>query len=80
MSKWNVYLHKGDQDIYYGDLTKIAPIKKTVVIDKVRIKKSKEDYEREVIKFRNQIINGLNELLPTACLEQKTMYYYAKEM
>ena len=79
LKKWTVYLHKGDEEISYGDLTKIAPVKKTEEINGVRVKRAKEDIEKDTLILRERIIRELNARLPSACLRQKTMYYYAVE-
>ena len=76
---WAVYLHKGEEEIYYGDLTKIAPVKKTMVVKGERVDKPKELYDKQVNRLRNRIIRELNNLLPNACIRQKTMYYYSVE-
>ncbi|MCR4661727.1 MAG: hypothetical protein K5765_07010 [Clostridia bacterium] len=77
--KWIVWLHKDNQEISYGDLTDIIHVKQTVVVNGIRVKKSKEEIENEKRSFRERIVMELNNLLPNACLRQKTMYYHIRK-
>ena len=63
--KVNVYLKKQNELICYGQLGKII--------------KSKERKNLTLREKTEIIVRELNELLPTACLNQKVMYYFIKE-
>lgn len=81
-----VYLKKNEQEIPYGDLTKLTnglpKMEKIKVKGKTTyVKKhySQQEYEDWQHKTTEDIVNGLNDLLPSICLRQKTMYYFTKE-
>ena len=60
--KINVYLHKNDEEISYGELWK-------------DIKSKKRKYLPRLTRAR-MVVNELNKLLPLVCRKQRTMYYY----
>lgn len=81
-----VYLKKNEQEIPYGDLTELTmglpKMEKIKVNGKTKyVKKhyTQEEYETWQHKTTNEIVEGLNDLLPSICLRQKTMYYFTKE-
>ena len=63
--KINVYLKKHNCVVCYGQLGKII--------------KSKERKQLTLREKTEIIVKELNDLLPTACVEQKTMYYFIRE-
>jgi ABC-type oligopeptide transport system ATPase subunit len=76
-----VFLKKNEEEIPYGDMTNIAKaLPKTKVINGVRveIEYTKEMVENWQHKYTDSIVEELNDLLPNACLKQKTMYYFSK--
>lgn len=81
-----VYLKKNEQEIPYGDLTIIAgglpKMEKIKVNGKVTYKPihyEQSFYEQWQHKETERIVEELNDLLPNACISQKTMYYFTKE-
>ena len=59
-----VYLHKNGENISYGELWKSI--------------KSKERKTWTPLEKANKVVEELNNLLPNACVNQKTMYYYCE--
>ena len=64
--KVTIYLHKNNEDINYGEMWKIINAKE---------RKGLTPLERAKI-----VVKELNELLPTICITQKTMYYFVREV
>lgn len=62
--KINVYLHKGEEEISYGELWKTI--------------KSKERKDLPRLTRARMVVNELNKLLPLACKKQRVMYYYCE--
>ena len=60
-----IYLKRNQEEISYGELWKSI--------------KSKSRKQWTAIQRANKVVEELNELLPTICLTQKTMYYFVKE-
>ena len=81
-----VYLKKNNEEIPYGNLTeltnglpKMQKIKVNGKTTYVKKHYTQEEYEGWQHKTTEEIVNGLNDLLPSICLRQKTMYYFTKE-
>ena len=76
-----VFLKKNNEEIPYGDMTNIAkslPKTKVVKGKRVEIEYTKEMVENYQHSYTDKIVEGLNDLLPSICLRQKTMYYFTK--
>lgn len=65
-----VYLKKQNEEISYGELWRI--------IKKISKKKLEKMTDEEKVAKAQKVVDGLNDLLPTICLKQKTMYYFVK--
>ena len=65
-----VYLKKQNEEISYGELWR--------TIKKIGKKKLEEMTDEEKVAKAQKVVDGLNDLLPTICLKQKTMYYFVK--
>lgn len=64
--KVNVYLKRNGEIVCYGELGKTI--------------KSKERKHLTLKEKTEIVVRELNKLLPNACLEQGTMYYFVKEV
>lgn len=60
-----VYLKRNGEEISYGELWKAV--------------KSKERKKWTDLEKAKKVVEELNDLLPSACLRQKTMYYYLRK-